>query len=118
MSKLRGAFGAGLFLKELLDGKSIPDAKAGAREIMQEIAPLVDPALMALEDVAAKHRARKLQQQVKDAPEPTAKDAPRGRPGDDAVVIETTGEEVTEPEPPPRRKPRTPGTAIVRRKGR
>lgn len=122
-SMLRGALGALLFgKKHLLDGESVADAKAATSETMGELAPLIDPVALALDDIK-RQRARVREQKPPPPPPPGVASATsaKPRPGDDATVIDTTGEDVTD-EPPrrsqrrPRRAAPMPQTAIQRRK--
>ena len=92
-SNVRGIAGALIFAKNLLDGKSTTEARAATKETMEEMAPLVDPAIAALDDVAKKRAAKKAAQR---APEEVPTWA-----ADGAQVIDTVGEEVREP---PRKK--------------
>lgn len=89
-STVRGITGALLFAKGLLDGKSVDEARAATRETMSELAPLVDPAIEALDDVARKRALRKAATAAQARP-------PRAAEDDGVTVIDTTGEEVPEP---------------------
>jgi hypothetical protein len=91
---VRGFFGALLFGRELLAGKSPVDAKEATRVAMGELAPLVDPALYALADIQRKRAAaREALEKKKASGGIDAKEAAPARPGDDATVIDTTGTE-------------------------
>ena len=110
-SRARGILGVFVFAKKhLLDGQSIGEAKAGTHALLDELAPVTDPALAALDDVVTKHAARK--RMSKEGASPAG---PARRAGDDATVIDTTGEEVRDPPEPPRRRGRK-SAALVRRK--
>ena len=91
MSTLRGMMGSAVFLRELLSGKNVSEARASTREIMGEAAPLIDPLVHALEDIQAKRQIEK---------------EARARRQEQGPVIEAPGEDVTEPENPGKKKKR------------